>query len=42
MMIGFKPEKYRNIDVYQLVLAKDFVAGLTDKKLKKLHNDLLG
>ncbi len=41
MMIGFHPGNTKYIDVYQLILAKDYVASLTDKKLKKVYNELL-
>jgi len=41
-MIGFDFKRTKNIDVYNLILAKDYVASLTDKKLKKLHMELLG
>ena len=41
MMIGFHPGKTKYIDVYQLILAKDYVASLTDKKLKRVYNELL-
>nr|WP_279077496.1 dNTP triphosphohydrolase [Hafnia alvei] len=41
MMIGFHLESTRDIDVYQLILAKDYVASLTDKKLKKIFKGLL-
>lgn len=41
MMIGFSSAKTKNIDIYQLVLAKDYVASLTDKKLKKVYKELL-
>jgi dGTPase len=40
-MIGFDPSKTKSIDVYRLILAKDYVASLTDKKLKKIHLELL-
>ncbi|MCF5895073.1 dGTP triphosphohydrolase [Aeromonas veronii] len=40
MMIGFNPNKTKGIDVYQLILAKDYVASLTDKKLKRIYKEL--
>ena len=42
MMIGFDSKKTKDIDVYNLVLAKDYVASLTDKNLNKIYNELLG
>ncbi|MCL2913018.1 dNTP triphosphohydrolase [Shewanella corallii] len=42
MMIGFKINSTKDIDVYHLVLAKDYVASLTDKKLNKIYYQLLG
>ncbi|ENZ8140777.1 TPA: dGTP triphosphohydrolase [Klebsiella aerogenes] len=41
MMIGFQSGSTRDINVYQLILAKDYVASLTDKKLKKIYKELL-
>ena len=41
-MIGFKEEMRKNIDVMKLILAKDYVASLTDKKIASLHKKLLG
>ncbi|MFB2652671.1 dGTP triphosphohydrolase [Shewanella seohaensis] len=41
MMIGFDQNKTKYIDVYNLILAKDYVASLTDKKIKKVYHELL-
>ncbi|MEZ8384472.1 dGTP triphosphohydrolase [Vibrio splendidus] len=41
MMIGFDSKKTKYIDVYALILAKDYVASLTDKKLRKVYQELL-
>ncbi|EGR0198338.1 dGTP triphosphohydrolase [Vibrio alginolyticus] len=41
MMIGFDLKKTKYIDVYDLILAKDYVASLTDKKLNKVYHELL-
>jgi len=41
-MIGFKEGMRKNIGVMKLVLAKDYVASLTDKKITSLHKKLLG
>lgn len=41
-MIGFKDNMRKGIDVMKLILAKDYVAGLTDKKISSLHTKLVG
>lgn len=41
MMIGFDSKSTKYIDVYDLILAKDYVASLTDKKLNKVYQELL-
>ncbi|MEC6906212.1 dNTP triphosphohydrolase [Photobacterium piscicola] len=40
IMIGFNLKNTQYIDVYNLILAKDYVASLTDKKLKKVYQEL--
>ena len=42
MMIGFKPEQVNNIDTYNLIIAKDYIASLSDNKIKNIHKELLG
>jgi dGTPase len=42
VMIGFDLDKRKGIDTYNLILAKDYVAGFTDKKVVKTHSSLLG
>lgn len=41
MMIGFKFESLKNIDTYNLVVAKDYIASLSDNKIKQIHKELL-
>lgn len=41
MMIGFNQGNTKYIDVYNLILSKDYVASLTDKKLKRVYQELL-
>ncbi|WP_449507375.1 dGTP triphosphohydrolase [Enterobacter ludwigii] len=41
MMIGFNQGNTKYIDVYNLILSKDYVASLTDKKLKRVYKELL-
>lgn len=41
MMIGFNFKKLRNINTYDLILAKDYIASLSDNKIKNIHRELL-
>ncbi|ELS3716979.1 dNTP triphosphohydrolase [Vibrio fluvialis] len=41
MMIGFNFNKLRNINTYDLILAKDYIASLSDNKIKHIHKELL-
>ena len=40
-MIGNNSNSLKNIDIYHLVLAKDYVASLSDNKCKSLHKSLI-
>ncbi|MGI2206578.1 dGTP triphosphohydrolase [Shewanella oncorhynchi] len=42
LMIGFKEERRKKVDTYNLVLAKDYVASFSDKKINRIHKSLLG
>jgi dGTPase len=41
VMIGFNRNMLKNIDTYNLVIAKDYIASLSDKRITKFHNELL-
>ncbi|WP_146448471.1 dNTP triphosphohydrolase [Vibrio kanaloae] len=41
MMIGFNFNDLKNINTYDLVLAKDYVASLSDNKIRHIHKKLL-
>ncbi|WP_425670834.1 dGTP triphosphohydrolase [Vibrio owensii] len=41
MMIGFNYKNLKNIDTYDLILAKDYIASLSDNKIKRIHKELL-
>lgn len=40
-MIEFNFEKLRKVDIYNLIIAKDYVASLSDNRCRKLHKELL-
>jgi dGTPase len=41
MMIGFKVSQLAAINTYDLVIAKDYIASLSDNKIKRIHKELL-
>ncbi|WP_198674475.1 dGTP triphosphohydrolase [Idiomarina tyrosinivorans] len=40
-MIGFNEKKLKDIPIYNLVIAKDYVASFSDNKCNRLHRELL-
>ncbi|WP_022940459.1 dGTP triphosphohydrolase [Psychromonas hadalis] len=41
VMIGFNPSVLNNIDTYNLVIAKDYIASLSDKRITSIYHELL-